>query len=562
MPRTARAVGGAAEGVAVRVVIAQIAPVVGDVPGNLRRMVAALERCVLEGGPPENGPTVLCFPELTVCGYPPRDLLDRSDLLDACDAAVAEFANATARAPGIVAVFGAPVRSGGLRNSAVVAYAGAVAAVRHKSLLPCYDVFDEPRWFVPEDDPRPVEVAGIRLGVIVCEDAWNEPGLIEDHHYRIDPVARMVGCDLVVNLSASPFHVGKAALRAELVARQARQAGAPFAYCNQVGANDELVFDGGSFVVDARGQVIAAAPAFEEAFVSVRSDAPAQGLAALGWGEQVHAALVIGIRAYAQRCGFRSALIGLSGGIDSAVVACLAVDALGAQNVRGVGMPGPYSSPGSLTDAEQLARTLGIRWDVLPIGAGLDAMTATLAPVFEGRAPDLAEENLQSRLRGTLLMALSNKFGDLLLTTGNKSEVAVGYCTLYGDMNGGLAPIADLYKTEVYALARWINREREVIPRPTLDKPPSAELRPGQTDQDSLPPYEVLDRILRLHVEESLGPEAIVARGEDPAVVREVVRLVRRAEFKRWQAAPGLRVSTRAFGTGRRHPLAMRDWTS
>jgi NAD+ synthase (glutamine-hydrolysing) len=370
-------------------------------------------------------------------------------------------------------------------------------------------------------------------------------------------VACLAGCDVLLNLSASPFHAGKGRLRRELVARQARRAGAPMVYVNQVGGQDELVFDGGSLVMDAEGRLLAELPVFEPAGTALYlGGAPCVPSAPLAREEEVHAAIVLGLRDFARRCGFRTAVLGLSGGIDSAVVACLAVEALGAENVVGVGMPGPFSSPGSVTDAEALARNLGIRWELLPIAPVLAGWEQALAPIFSGTGAGVAEENLQARARGTLLMALSNKFGHLVLTTGNKSEIAVGYCTLYGDMNGGIAPIADLYKTEVQALARWINRDREIIPQATLDKAPSAELRPEQKDEDSLPPYPVLDRILRMHLEESLGAAAIIARGEDPVRVREVLRLVRGAEFKRWQAAPGLRVSTRAFGTGRRMPLA------
>ncbi len=540
----------------VKVFVAQLAPVVGDVRGNTMRVLAAMERAHARGA------DVVLFPELTVCGYPPRDLLDRADLLDACDRAVTEVAASTARFPGLVAVFGAPVRDHGLRNSAIVAHGGVVVAVRHKALLPCYDVFDEPRWFVPERSPRPVSVRGLTLGVIVCEDAWNEPGLVEERHYALDPVAAMEGCDVVLNLSASPFHVGKSALRGELVARQARQARAPFVYANQVGGNDELVFDGGSFAVDAEGTLLGQAEQFVEGDLLVDLNARGAGtLRCLSREEETYAALVLGTRDYAARTGFRTAVLGLSGGIDSAVVACIAADALGADAVLGVGMPGPYSSPGSVHDARALATNVGVRWDCVPIGPMVDAFLSALAGPLAGNTGGVTEENLQSRVRGTVLMGLSNATGRLLLTTGNKSEVAVGYCTLYGDMNGGLAPIADLYKTEVYALARWLNRDGERIPVPTITKPPSAELRPDQTDQDSLPPYAVLDRILRAHVEQALGPEAIVARGEDPAVVRDVLALVRRAEFKRWQMAPGLRVSPRAFGVGRRIPLAARTWT-
>ncbi|MEN9786188.1 MAG: Glutamine-dependent synthetase [Pseudomonadota bacterium] len=533
----------------MRILAVQASPVVGDIAGNAAAILEGWRRGR------EVGARIVVFPELAVCGYPPRDLLFRDDFVDACMSAARAVAEATRNGP--ILVFGCPWRDGGLRNGAVVVHDGGIVAVRYKSLLPCYDVFDEPRWFMPEAAPAPVDVDGLRLGVVICEDAWNAPGLVEDHHYALDPVARMTGCAVVLNLSASPFQAGKGALRAALVARQARQLSTPLVYCNQVGAHDELVFDGASFAVGPDGACTASAPSFVMADLLVdlvrtrRAPFPVHA-----WEDEILDALVLGIRDYARRSGFRSALLGLSGGVDSALVAFLAVRALGADNVMGVGLPGPYNAPESLHDAEALARALGCGWSVLPIGPGFDALRATLAPALPASPPGVVAENLQSRIRGTLLMGLSNASGQLLLTTGNKSEIAVGYCTLYGDMNGGLAPIGDLWKTEVYRLAHALRARDGAIPLRTLERAPSAELAPGQTDQDSLPPYDLLDPILHLHVEEQLGAEAIVARGFADDVVRRVVDLVRRAEHKRRQGAPILKVSPRAFGTGRDMPLA------
>jgi NAD+ synthetase len=523
----------------------QGAPVIGGVARNAANLVQGIDEAARLGIP------LLVGTELGLAGYPPRDLLERTSLVERCRLAAEEVARATAGTP-VTAVFGAPWLDNGLRNSAIVAAAGRIVAVRHKSLLPTHDVFDEHRHFVPETDPRPVDVAGFRLGVTICEDIWN--GV--DRTYPMDPVSRLAGCDLVVNLSGSPFHAGKGPARLAVVRRTASITGAPVVYVNQVGGNDELLFDGGSFAVGPDGRVLAQAPQFRGGAYEARLEASDRPFETLPFAEEVFSALVMGVRDYAARCGFRTALVGLSGGIDSALVAVIAAHALGPENVWGVGLPGPFSSEGSVTDAAALARNLGIHWSILPIGGVHEAFLGALAPSFAGRAPDVTEENLQARVRGTLLMALSNKFGHLLLTTGNKSEMAVGYCTLYGDMNGGLAVLADVFKTDVYRLSRWINRDAEVIPEATLTKPPSAELAPGQTDQDSLPPYDQLDAVLRLFVEGVVEPEAIVERGYPKDMVERVVRLVVRSEYKRRQAAPGLRVSPKAFGSGRRIPLA------
>ena len=535
----------------MRALLAQVSPIVGAVRSNLNLVLEALAR----GRAAKVDLVVL--PELVLSGYPPRDLLEYAGFVAACEAAAAEAVDATeGRGPALV--FGAPTRDAeGLRNSAIVAQGGRVLAVRHKTLLPNYDVFDETRYFVPETDVRPVKVAGVRLGVTICEDIWNAPDLFPRHRYTRDPVADLAGCDVLVNLSASPFHAGKGMLRRALIRGKAVRARAPLLFVNQVGGNDELVFDGHSLAVDATGGLLGEAASFEPDDVIVETDAVGSGEPRdLPFEEEIVHALTLGIRDYAARCGFRSVVLGLSGGIDSAVVCTLAARALGPANVLGVAMPGPYSSPISLEDAQELARRLQTNFLVLPIQGPYDALRASLAERFAGRSFDVTEENLQARVRGALVMALSNKEGHLVLTTGNKSETAVGYCTLYGDMAGGLAVISDVFKTDVYRLARWLNRDDEVIPRRILDRPPSAELAPDQEDEASLMPYTVLDGILRLYLEDQVDPAVIVARGHDPVAVRRVVRLVAGSEYKRWQAAPGLRVTPRAFGTGRRVPLA------
>lgn len=535
----------------MRVCIGQIAPVVGDVAGNglrIREVIAAAS---------EGGARLALLPELAICGYPPRDLAERADLVAACMAEAEAIAAATA-GTGVIAVYGSLWLDGGLRNSAVVAADGRIVAVRHKCLLPTYDVFDEGRYFVPETAPQPVRVGGLTLAVTICEDLWNEPGLFPGHRYALDPVARLTGADLMVNLSASPFHRGKTVVRRQLVRAQAVQAGAPLIYCNQVGGNDELVFDGASLAADAAGNLLAQLPQFAPAVAFVETDGAPVSVDDPPFEAEVLDALVLGVRDYAARCGFRRALVGLSGGIDSALVLYVAVQALGAANCLAVGMPGPYSSEGSVTDARALADTLGVRFEVVPITGVYEQLVGALAPVLSGLPADVTEQNLQARARGAVLMGISNKLGHLVLTTGNKSEVAVGYCTLYGDMCGGLAVLSDVFKTDVYRLCHHINRDGVVIPEATLRKPPSAELAPDQTDQDSLPPYEVLDAILALYVEQQRSPAEIVAAGFDAALVQRVVRMVVRSEYKRWQAAPGLRVTTRAFGGGRRIPLAQR----
>ncbi len=537
----------------MRVLMAQVSPVVGDLDGNATLVLEAL------AAGRRHGVDIVLLPEMVVSGYPPRDLLDYGGFLDACEQTCARIA-ATTRQDDPVLVFGSPYRDEhGLRNAAVVAHGGRIHALRFKTLLPTYDVFDESRYFEPETQPESVQVAGMKLGVTICEDLWNDTELLPGYRYQREPLAYHVGCDVILNLSASPFHAGKDGLRRALFGRRARQAAAPVVFVNQVGGNDELLFDGRSMALGVDGEPIAIAAAFapDSVVVDLAQGRPAQ-LPSVDFEGEIDAALTMGLRDYARRCGFRTAVLGLSGGIDSAVVCVLAARALGPENVTAVAMPGPYSAEESTTDARQLALNLGVHFDVLPIAPAYEAYRQILAQRFEGRSFDVTEENLQARVRGNLIMALSNKEGHLVLTTGNKSELAVGYCTLYGDMAGGLAAISDVFKTDVFRLARWYNRQRELIPANIIERPPSAELAPDQTDEASLMPYDQLDPILKLYLEERWDPSAIVAQGHDPQAVRRAVHLVIRSEYKRWQAAPGLRVTVHAFGSGRRHPLAQR----
>ena len=541
----------------MKIALAQINTTVGDFPGNEAKILAAYRRAV------EAGAELIVFPELATCGYPPRDLLQRRsfvrqnrELLDRLTAA----AGATAMLVGFV---GENARRPGreLTNSTALLQDGRVIATRDKTLLPTYDVFDEDRYFEPAAENKPVEFNGGNIGLTVCEDVWNDEDYWDERRYRRNPAAELAaaGAQIIFNNSSSPWHLGKNETRRDMLASLARKTRCPLVYCNLVGGNDELIFDGGSMVFGADGQLLAAGKLFEEDFLVVDLDTGSPISApATADEEKLFRALTLGVRDYLHKCGFKKAVLGLSGGIDSALTAVIAVEALGRENVHGVSLPSQFSSQGSLDDARLLAANLGIRYDVIPIQSAFASMRGELAGVFAGRPEDTTEENIQARLRGVILMALSNKFGALLLTTGNKSEVAVGYCTLYGDMCGGLAVINDLPKMMVYRLSRWLNRERETIPIASITKPPSAELRPNQTDQDSLPPYEVLDAILEAFVVEGASPQEIIARGFDKAVVERVVRLIDGAEYKRRQSAPGLKVTTKAFGVGRRIPIAQR----
>jgi NAD+ synthetase len=545
----------------LKIGLLQLNSTVGDFATNREKLLAAYTRAVTLGA------EFILAPELFLCGYPPRDLLQREDFIEANLTALAETAGQTGAVPLCVGFVDRNSERPGraLRNSAAVLQNGQIIWRATKSLLPTYDVFDEDRYFEPAKSVAPFEFNGRKLGITICEDIWNDEDFWPERLYRGDPVRELLaqGAEIILNLSASPWHDGKEKTRLEMLRRVAHDEKVPLAQVNAVGANDELIFDGHSVVLNSSGELLALGAGFAEEILVV--DLKQSGKRKAESGNEfppreqlLFAALSLGVRDYVRKCGFKSVIIGLSGGIDSALVAAIAADALGPENVLGIAMPARYSSEGSLTDAERLAKNLGLRYEVLPIEPVFKAVEAQLQKVFAGTKPNEAEENIQSRLRGVTLMALSNKFGALVLTTGNKSEMAVGYCTLYGDMNGALGPIADVLKTDVYKISHWVNREREIIPADSLTKPPSAELRPGQTDQDSLPPYEVLDAILDWYVVKNLGKAEIIARGFAAAVVNDVVNKINFSEYKRRQAAPGLKVSSRAFGMGRRIPVAQK----
>jgi NAD+ synthetase len=559
----------------LKIGLLQLNSTIGDFAANREKILTAYAQAIVDGA------EIVLAPELFLCGYPPRDLLLREDFVEANLAAVAETAQSIGKVPLVVGfVARNPERPGrALANSAAVLQNAAIIWRTTKSLLPTYDVFDEDRYFEPAKTVVPFVFNGINLGITICEDIWNDEDFWPEPLYRRDPVKELIlqGAQIILNISASPWHVGKEKTRLEMLRRVARDEKVPLAQVNAVGANDELIFDGHSVALDANGEILALGKSFAED-VRVVDLAPAgsraegrsspgaramdapkpAGVDFLPDDQLLFSALSLGVRDYVHKCGFRSVIVGLSGGIDSALVAAIAADALGAENVMGVGMPARYSSSGSLTDAALLAKNLGIRYEVLPIEPVFQAVEQQLHPVFAGTKPNEAEENIQSRLRGLTLMALSNKFGALVLTTGNKSEMAVGYCTLYGDMNGALGPIADVFKTDVYRLARWVNRNREIIPETSITKAPSAELRPNQTDQDSLPPYAVLDEILDCYIVKHLGKLEIAARGFSAAIVNDVVNKVNFTEYKRRQAAPALKISPLAFGMGRQIPVAQR----
>ena len=535
--------------------LAQINSVIGDFPDNVKRILAAYRECL------EAGAELVITPELALVGYPPRDLVFKSQFVPKCLQALDYLAGEIREVPLLVGYVDHhhPAHPGKpFRNAAAWLENGSIKHRIWKTLLPTYDVFDERRYFEPGNLSEPILWKNHRIGVTICEDIWTEDYLQRPFYDR-DPVDELTakGIDLLLNLSASPFHLGKPLLRRAMIGGIARKAKVPVVYCNAVGANDQLVFDGHSLVTDGNGRIITQAPGFLEncavvnPFLAETDDAPLSTCDS----EQLYQALVLGVRDYVWKCGFSTVCLGLSGGIDSALTAAIAAEALGPENVRGLTMPSPYSSRGSVDDSFALAMNLGIRCDEVPIQNALEAVKTTMLPIFEGKPEDVTEENMQARLRGLMLMALSNKENHLLLTTGNKSELAVGYCTIYGDMCGGLAVISDLPKIRVYEISRWINRDREIIPWNTIDKPPSAELRPDQKDQDTLPPYEILDGILALYVEHQLSADEIISRGFDEATVRWVQRRVDLNEWKRHQAAPGLRVTSKAFGIGRRMPI-------
>jgi len=541
----------------MKIALAQINTTVGDLAGNEAKILAAYQRGV------EVGAELVIFPELAVTGYPPRDLLLKRHFVERNLEVLSRLATATGATGMLVGFVGKNEQGVGREatNSTALLQNGKIVATRSKTLLPTYDVFDEDRYFQPATSNAPVEFNGRKVGLTICEDVWNDEEFWDERRYQSNPPALLVaaGATILFNNSASPWQLGKHETRHKMLSQLATKTGRPLVYCNLVGGNDELVFDGASVAFNGDGQLIAQGKLFEEDFVLFDIDT-AQPVTPppMCDEEKVYRALVLGLRDYMHKCGFKSAVLGLSGGIDSALVAVLAVAALGKENVRGVSLPSQFSSQGSLDDARVLAANLGIRYDVVVIQPPFEAVKGQLAEVFKGLKEDVAEENIQARLRGVILMAMSNKFGSLLLTTGNKSEMAVGYCTLYGDMNGGLAVISDVPKMMVYRISKWVNREREVIPTASITKAPSAELRPDQKDQDSLPPYEVLDAILEEYVVNLKTTRDIIAMGFDEATVKRVVRLIDFSEYKRRQAAPGLRVTSKAFGVGRRIPIAQR----
>jgi|CZKR01.1.fsa_nt_gi NAD+ synthase (glutamine-hydrolysing) len=541
----------------VKIALGQINPTVGDFSGNAAKIIDFSRRAQSAGA------GMILFPELSVCGYPPRDLVERPSFVARNRETVERIAADTRGIAVICGLVTAAHSDAGkaAMNSAALLMDGKVAFIQSKMLLPTYDVFDEMRNFAPAKSQELFSFCGNRMALTICEDAWNDKRFWDKRLYTVDPVESLIhaGGNFVLNISASPFWIGKRELRRDMLASIARQHKVPVVLVNQIGGNDSLVFDGSSLVLNREGHVIAQGRSFEEDLIYFDSQDLSGELHAQIAGEEasVYSALVLGTRDYMQKCGFQKAIIGLSGGIDSALTAVVATDAVGPENVIGVGMPGPYSSPGSIDDARSLATNLGIRFELLSINPAYEAYRQTLRDVFAGQREDVTEENIQSRARGTLLMALSNKFGAIVLSTGNKSELGVGYCTLYGDMVGGLAVISDVPKTLVYRLSEYVNSRRSVIPQATLEKPPSAELRPDQKDSDSLPPYEVLDAVLEDYVEDCHPAERIAAdRALDIEVVRRVIRLVDRAEYKRQQAAPGLKISPKAFGYGRRFPIA------
>jgi NAD+ synthase (glutamine-hydrolysing) len=540
----------------MKIALAQFNPTVGDFAGNSARILDLAEQAS------ERGADLAVFSELCLCGYLPQDLLERPAFIERNYRELKDLAKRLPL-PSVVGYAGRVKNGTGksVANKAALICGGRIVFEQSKMLLPTYDVFDESRYFAPADKQSTYSVGSETLGITICEDAWNDKNFWVNRRYERDPITEIIaqGTTLLLNISASPYTINKRALRFEMLRSIARNHQRPVVYVNQVGGDDSLIFDGGSMALTAEGKLAAQALAFEEDLVIYDTATNSGEIHDQPYEEIAYAfrALVTGTKDYVRKCNFKKAVIGLSGGIDSAVVACIAVEALGAENVLGVSMPGPYSSAGSKCDAKQLADNLGIEFLTIPITEVFAAYEKTLASAFAGHRRDVTEENIQARIRGNYLMALSNKFGHMVLSTGNKSELAVGYCTLYGDMAGGLAVISDVPKLMVYELAAWINRERELIPRTTIDKPPSAELRPGQKDEDSLPPYDVLDRILKAYIEDLRSPQEIADHyGFDLKLVRDIAWLVDRNEYKRKQAAPGLKITSRAFGLGRPFPIA------
>jgi len=540
-----------------KIFIGQFNPTIGALQQNAERILEIYRKGVAAGA------QIVMVPELAVTGYPPRDLLDRNVFVDTN----LEIRDELAKQTGEVAlIFGCvdwnrSAYGKRLHNVAVVAHRGERIFQQVKTLLPTYDVFDELRHFEPAQDVEVLELFGRKLGILICEDFWFEEKIGDQRLYRNNPVERIIekGADLLLNISASPFNLGKRRSRFELFSEISRRYSIPMVYVNQVGGNDELLFDGASMAIDATGEAVHCCKSFEEEETLLSFDhGHCDPVTAIPEDEEVGRALILGLRDYIRKTGFRKVVIGLSGGIDSAVTAALAVEALGSENVEGILMPSPFSSQHSIDDAQSLAKNLGIHTDLVPIAKIYESYREVFDTLFDDKTFDLTDENVQARIRGNILMAWSNKTGAMVLSTGNKSEMAVGYCTLYGDMAGGLSLLGDVYKTSVYKVAKWLNRKDEMIPRSSIQKAPSAELRPNQTDQDSLPPYDILDGILKLYIEKWLEVDEIVAHGFDRATVERVIRLVDGNEFKRRQAAPTIRVSTKAFGSGRQMPIAQR----
>ena len=553
----------------MKIAIAQLNPTIGDITNNAQQIITAANTAA------KQNVRLLLTPELSLCGYPPRDLLLYSGFVES----MAQELKAIARAlPDAIAVLVGTVETNPhahskgqkpLYNSMALLAEGEIKQIFHKRLLPTYDVFDEDRYFEPGYEANYFTLDDLKVGVSICEDLWNDEQFWGKRSYEVNPIEELaqLGVDIIVNLSASPYSVGKQKLREAMLHHAAKAYQKPILYANQVGGNDDLIFDGNSVVFNRAGELVSHAQSFDTDLVVVeldqllsssKGDWVTERLGDKDSNEEIFSALVLGVKDYAKKCGFSEAILGLSGGVDSALVAAIAFSALGAENVFGVLMPSPYSSDHSVSDAMDLVNSLGIKSQQLAIKPGMDAYDTILAPLFAGTEFGIAEENIQSRIRGNLLMAIANKFGYLLLSTGNKSEMAVGYCTLYGDMNGGLAVIADVPKTRVFELCRWLNRDGEVIPVNIITKPPSAELKPEQKDSDSLPPYEILDDILERIVCQHQSSSDIVKAGHDTETVAKVMKLVIRAEFKRRQAPPGIKITDRAFGTGWRMPIAKR----
>jgi NAD+ synthase (glutamine-hydrolysing) len=544
----------------MRITIAQLNPTVGDISGNLSKIIAVLTDSKT------SSPDLIIFPELFLVGYPPKDLLERSWFIEKAQRAIQDLIKISAQYLETGIILGAPLPTGrkigkSLYNSALLIYRGEIILSQNKSLLPTYDVFDERRHFEPASEIKVISFRGERLGISICEDFWNDPlswprGVL----YTIDPIEILArkGATLFINISASPFYVGKEELRFRLLRNHCIKHHIPFVFVNQIGGNDDIIYDGRSMCLDRQGEPLFVCDSFKEQVQTINTNItgnpeiyhPQDKI------ESVYQALVLGIKDYMRKCGFSRTVVGLSGGIDSAVTCCLAKEAIGAENVLSISMPSPYSSEGSIKDSKKLAVNIGIKFKVIPISDIYSVYLKTLKEHFNGRELDVAEENIQARIRGNILMAFSNKFGYLLLSTGNKSELATGYCTLYGDMSGGLAVLADVPKTMVYEIASYINRNGEIIPHEIIEKAPSAELRPNQSDQDTLPPYPILDQILSYYIEELASVEDIIKLGFDPETVRWVARTVDRNEYKRNQAALSLKVTSKSFGVGRRMPIA------